>query len=506
MPALLSNKFRNLVAESFYRLSRTPKPIVRWESGISVSVGDLCYYLEKKYIASSSGTTGASPPLHSNGSASDGTVNWIYLESMLPGEFNSGGAYFFIAKSTAWPDDNNPPTPVMTDEEFDEAKKNIIALSKYASSRIGIRTKTWVTGTIFAQYDSETNMFADLVNNPFYCIVDEARIYVCLNNNNGAESVNKPIGTDLTPVLYADGYQWKYVGEISGETAFDYIEVAYKKYDDGSAQWDVQEGAKFKSISTFQIAGQTGTFTTPTVTIESESGSGAVATATKTGSNTINQILVTSEGQDYEKDDTFAVVKVVGAAGSGAEVTLSITGGVVDGYTIVSGGSGYTDARIIIVGDGTGASATATIFSNAIDEVTITNGGTGYTWAEAFVIPGTAGAVGVPVMAPITGHGANILTELGSYYFWNYLEIPHNDYFTDDVEFRQIGIITNVKDTDGEIASENHYIGPAHPEYDGVAVLNRMDKQSGDIIYLNNMSPVSRSAEQDERIRVNFTF
>lgn len=507
MPSILSNKFRNFVAEGFFRLANTPKRLNKWVTGLSISVGDLCYYLDKKYIAANSGITGTNPPLHINGKASDGGVDWVFLESMVKQEFNSGGLYFFIGKNSEWDDEENPPAPQLTDKEFGDARSEIIALRKYSTSNIGIKNSSWVSGTVYTQYNSKENMFNDLENNFFYCIADNARIYVCLNNNNGSVSVNKPIGTGTSPVLSADGYQWKYVGEVSGEAAFGNITIGYKKYDDGSPQWDIQENAKYKSISTFSIKGQTGTFTTPKVSIISDSGAGASATATKTVSNTIRQILISAEGSNYEEDDTFAIVKENSASGDGADVDAVIVEGEITGFTINSSGSSYSNVVVIIVGDGTGASANATVFNNALESVSVIQNGTGYTWAKVFIIPGNSGAVGTPVMAPTAGHGANILTELGCYNFWNYIEIPHNDYFRDDVEFRQLGIITNIEDDSGEIATEIDYIGPGHPDFnDSGVILNRINKSSGEIIYLSNVIAVDRTSEQDERIRINLTF
>jgi hypothetical protein len=48
----------------------------------------------------------------------------------------------------------------------------------------------------------------------FYVMTDDYNVYKCLDNNNGAESINKPIGTQILPITLADGYVWKYMYNV----------------------------------------------------------------------------------------------------------------------------------------------------------------------------------------------------------------------------------------------------------------------------------------------------
>jgi hypothetical protein len=48
----------------------------------------------------------------------------------------------------------------------------------------------------------------------FYVMTDEFNVYKCLDNNNGAFSINKPIGTQVAPITLADGYVWKYMYNV----------------------------------------------------------------------------------------------------------------------------------------------------------------------------------------------------------------------------------------------------------------------------------------------------
>lgn len=50
----------------------------KWEAGKAVTAGNLRVYEDHLYKASNSATTGSRPPIHTEGTESDGAVNWIY--------------------------------------------------------------------------------------------------------------------------------------------------------------------------------------------------------------------------------------------------------------------------------------------------------------------------------------------------------------------------------------------------------------------------------------------
>lgn len=50
-----------------------------WATGVAKSVRSFVYYGNNAYISTNSGTTGATPPTHTTGTVSDGTVTWTFL-------------------------------------------------------------------------------------------------------------------------------------------------------------------------------------------------------------------------------------------------------------------------------------------------------------------------------------------------------------------------------------------------------------------------------------------
>ncbi|MFA5275700.1 MAG: hypothetical protein WC417_02265, partial [Candidatus Omnitrophota bacterium] len=85
-------------------------------------------------------------------------------------------------------------------------------------------------------------------------------------------------------------------------------------------------------------------------------------------------------------------VTVGGGGGRGAIIRFSVTDGVITGYTIVAGGSEYTEPPIITIqgGGGTGATAEATITDGVVTGVTITSGGSNYTAAPEGIVEETS--------------------------------------------------------------------------------------------------------------------
>jgi hypothetical protein len=64
----------------------------KWEPGKAVVSGNTRWYEGNLYEASSTGTTGGRPPIHTEGTESDGVVNWVFL--------HDGAGYFEITAFT----------------------------------------------------------------------------------------------------------------------------------------------------------------------------------------------------------------------------------------------------------------------------------------------------------------------------------------------------------------------------------------------------------------------
>ena len=149
--------------------------------------------------------------------------------------------------------------------------------------------------------------------------------------------------------------------------------------------------------------------------------------------------------------------------------------GRLDIIKIISGGSGYlagsnsTSANIIsISGDGTGANVTANVTSGVIDKVNIINGGTGYKTATITVSDATklSGSVAnlIAVISPQGGHGFDAELELGATNLMICTELDGDELgkfptenSAENFDFRQISLIKNIVDVNGDVANNTRY-------------------------------------------------
>jgi hypothetical protein len=340
----------------------------------------------------------------------------------------------------------------------------------------------WVTGTVYDMYDdTDTNLIED----DFYVLTDDFNVYKCLYNNDGGASTTKPTGTSTTSFSTADGYVWKYM------------------YTVGTA-----DALKFLT-------------------------------------------------NDYMPVRTDATVS--SAAVDGAIEIIRVT----------AGGSAYASAPgVVIDGDGTGAVATATVSGGAVVGITVTNVGSGYTFANiSFSGGGGNGATARAIFSPKNGHGENSVEELGGKFIMINVRLDGSEANTISTanDFRKIGLIrdpfeygtttraqasnyrqtyrytvldanstftidetvtvgsntasvvewddTNkylytTKPLPKDFANGESIVGSTSATTGTISAINTpgLDPYTGDVLYIENRSPISRATDQIEDVKLIVEF
>ena len=152
-------------------------------------------------------------------------------------------------------------------------------------------------------------------------------------------------------------------------------------------------------------------------------------------------------------------------------VTSSTVDGRIDIIKIFNGGTGYlsggnsSSANIIsVIGNGTGANVTANVQSGVVMGVNIIDGGSGYTNAIIKVTGTGSNANLVAVIGPRGGHGSNPIEELGATHLMISVELDEDgggkfpvENTEESFDFRQISIISDPKDSDGNFANNLRY-------------------------------------------------
>lgn len=228
------------------------------------------------------------------------------------------GLYFTVGKVEPWANDAAPLQANSSVTSLYEVYRNMIGAKRITGNDMYhcIPRNNWAQGTIYDRYDHCTcSLILFNPNVKFYVVTPNWDVYKCISNNSGAPSQNVPIQKISTgTVQEADGYIWKYMYTVSPAeqlrfTTSDYIPVKTLSNDDGSLQWKVQDNAIDGGLEFIQVVNGGQDYKDNTrlwITITGD-GSGANAFAqTNAMSNTISSIIIDRPGTGY----TYADVKV----------------------------------------------------------------------------------------------------------------------------------------------------------------------------------------------------
>ena len=508
---------------------------------------------------------------------------------------NNDYFHFAVGRTTSWDDDTVPESPIDSDSYVSKFRRSMMFTQRIDSADICMlaRRVDWAQGTVYDEYDdsydSDNQSYSQattLADSNFYVMTDEFKVYKCMSNNSNATSLNKPTSTGTSVFELADGYNWKFMFQVSASDQNKFLDADFipvRKLT-GNPTHDVTGELDSVSIT----AGGTGYTSVPTVVIAGD-GTGATATAT-VGSGAVTGVTINTSGSGY----SFAFITFVGGGGSNATAKANLgdadslpalqsavegasVSGTLDRIVITNAGQDYIegDVNISIVGDGTGAEASAYVntATGALTDIKVTNPGSGYSYATINITntaaPGTNAAARA-IVSPQGGHGSNATRELFAHNLGLTVSFSDND--NRDLilgnDFRQIALIKNMYDTAGtpavfttntgtachiinvasgqtsnyavddlitsndggsfqviQIDSDNNniYVTAEIPLITNSSTLTNttqnitslsinsvtspeVDNATGEIVYLDNRSPVTRSVDQVEQVKALIRF
>lgn len=248
----------------------------------------------------------------------------------------SGNAmYMFIGRPLSWTDDSNPPTPVDSLNDEYDAYANMTALKKVSATDVShaIIRRDWTSGTVYDEYrhnytssNTANSGASTLWASTFYVVTSDYHVYKVISNNNGAQSTVMPTGTSTNILTTADGYKWKFMYSISASDVIKFVTSDFipvktigakagvegevgglgtAAADDNSAQWDVENGAT---------------------------------------DGTIEHARVTAGGSSYGANGTYNVA--VSGDGTSGQLQVTVASGAITAVTVNAVGSGYSVASI----------------------------------------------------------------------------------------------------------------------------------------------------------------
>lgn len=246
--------------------------------------------------------------------------------------------YCFIAKEDDWANNANPDIPTQDIKSLKIISKHMIAAKKLELSDISpvAQRIDWTLGTKYAYYSDAVNLFVtdanSLLINNFYIKNKYDQVFKCLWNANTTSSIEPYFepGTYDTSNIFSgvDGYKWKYMYTIDQAVKLKFMDSKWIPVPIGNHHPNpLISSYGFGSLDTMNIITTGSGYNAATAPITvSISGDGTGATAiASTANGGISDIIVTNPGKDY----TYATVTISSLLGSGATIytTTSPVGG-----------------------------------------------------------------------------------------------------------------------------------------------------------------------------------
>lgn len=121
--------------------------------------------------------------------------------------------YLFLARPNPWDNDSSPPDPADTQENYSKTWDEIISLKRILLNDIAnvVKRKDWTYGKVYESYDHEDTM---LLEKDFYVLNSNKFVYKCIDNGQGTPSLIEPTGASPYMFTTSDGYKWKYLYTI----------------------------------------------------------------------------------------------------------------------------------------------------------------------------------------------------------------------------------------------------------------------------------------------------
>ena len=441
------------------------------------------------------------------------------------------------SRTEAQGSDTAPPTPIDSVYEEFNTFNDLLAAKKVTSSdaSIVIPRRNWATGTTYDYYRHDYGHFVTgstssvqtansgattLFDSNFYVMTDDFNVYKCLDNNGDSASTVKPTGTSTSILSTGDSYKWKYMYTLSAsqQTNFlstDFMAVATNSTVSAAA---VDGAVNIVKIKTAGSGGSNGSHTG--VDIRGDGSSGK-ATVTVSG-GAVTAVTVTTPGTGY----TFAYIRNADIVSAGA---TSLAGAELDVIIEPKGGHGknaieelggffvmmntnfeasessntgdFTTAndfrKVVLLRDpqsgGSAASATTLRGTKAV----LVTSPSGTFTADEEINQASTGAVGKVVEWDSSN---NILF---------YIQTRFNDEGVDSngnlTAFSGANAIT------GQSSSASATPSTSSTTVDNIAFTSgynagEITADEGDVMYIENRSPITRASDQTENVKLIIEF
>lgn len=419
-------------------------------------------------------------------------------------EPSSSNVYLTFGRSFAWANDSSPPQANTGVVSFNEVWNNMIGGKRLTGNDVRhcIPRFNWTSGTEYYAYDDIIDSKSlKNSNTQFYVVTDDWNVYKCLSNNYGALSTSKPSSiSTFTDFQTSDGYIWKYMYTVTSEERLryvtsNYIPVKSLTVNDGSLQWGVQNNAVSGAIHNILLTNFGSNYTANDIVI-SISGDGQDANAfaiRNVTSNTISTIVIDNKGSGY----TYANVTLSSTTGTGAVARA-----------IISPAGGHGSDPLTELG-GSNLILNLQFKSNENGKLPVTNE---YRQIALFEDPIAQGAtypvsntvVNQTTILNLTGTSAEYVEDE---FVYQGASLQSSTYSGRVVEWDSSNNRLKLIDVKGIPTSDlvvGYTTGAAR--FIGSITYPDMEPYTGKLLYIDNITPITRTVDQAEDFKIILNF
>jgi len=432
--------------------------------------------------------------------------------------------------------DSAPLTPVDSIGDEFYTFDDLLAAKKVTSSDVSIviPRRNWATGTVYDYYrhdygnrvtggtstQAANSGATNLFDATFYVMSSAFNVYKCLDNNSGANSTVEPTGTSSSILTTGDGYKWKYMYTLSATQQSNFLSTDFMAVATNST---VSSAAVDGAINIVKIktAGSGGTNGTHASVPIRGDGSGGVATVTVAG-GAVTAVTVTTPGTGY----TFAYIRNADIVTAGA---TNLSGSEIDVIIEPKGGHGknaITELGGFFVmmntnfeageASNSGDFTTANDFRRVSLMRDIKSGGSAATantlrGTKAVLVTNPSGAFTVDeeINQATTGAVGKVVEWDSSNNILYYIQTRFNDEGADAngnaTAFSGANTIT------GQTSNKTATPSSSTTTVDSVVFTSgynagEINADTGDVMYVENRSPITRAADQTENVKLIIEF
>jgi hypothetical protein len=443
--------------------------------------------------------------------------------------------------------DSNPITPGDTVVREFYTYDDLIAAKRVQSTDTSfvIPRRNWTSGTVYDIYRHDYGEFqtgstttrvtsnsgaTTLFDATFYVLTSARNVYKCLDNNGGATSTDEPTGTSTSVITTSDDYKWKYMYTLSAAQQANFLSTDFMAVttnaNAATDQSNVIAAAVDGALDVIKIksAGSGGTNGTFTGIAIRGDGSGGVCSVTVSGGS-VTAVTVTTRGTGY----TFGTVSNAQIVTAGA---TSLSGAELDVIIGPKGGHGANAQEelggffVMLNTSLEGTESANTGDFSAVNDFrkiallrdptksasAVTSNTARLTKAIAIASSPTPGSFTVDeeINQATTGAVGKVVEWDSTNRILYYIQTRHNDAGVDsngnltafsgaNVITGQSSSATGTPDTSqsGTVNNVSFTSGYSEPE---------IDHDSGDLLYVENRTPIQRATDQTENIKLVIEF